>query len=216
MTPDHDVHSDVEAYVLGALDDSERTAFENHLAECLTCPREIASYVPVLHALRQLPLPSYRPLKKGWSSTIPIRPFMTIAAAAILAISALGGTFWQRSETNDMVTAAVMGATSAQSIALRGNGAQGRMIVDGRRERTAFVIEGLPSPGPNRDYQVWINKGTLMSPGILHRTTQGCEVLIVTGDVMRGAQTVTVSLEASGGSPRLVGHPIMVGTAGAA
>jgi anti-sigma factor RsiW len=145
MTHDHDVHSDVEAYVLGALDNSERIAFENHLAECLTCPREIASYVPVLHALRQLPLPSYRPLKREWSSAIPIRPFMSIAAAAVLAIGALGGTFWQRSQTNDMVTAAVMGATSAQSIALRGDGAQGRMIVDGRRERTAFVIEGLPN-----------------------------------------------------------------------
>jgi hypothetical protein len=109
-----------------------------------------------------------------------------------------------------------MGATSAQSIALRGDGAQGRMIVDGRRERTPFVIEGLPNPGPNRDYQVWINNGAMISPGVLHRTTQGCEVLIVTGDVMRGAQTVIVSAEASGGSPRLVGHPIIVGTAGAA
>ena len=57
-----DVHGDVEGYVLGALDESDRTTFENHLEGCGACQREISSYLPVLSALRDVPLPPAPPL----------------------------------------------------------------------------------------------------------------------------------------------------------
>jgi anti-sigma factor RsiW len=52
MTP----HGDVGAYLLGALDDAEMTAFEEHLAGCDLCGRELdelSGVVPVLAELRE-------------------------------------------------------------------------------------------------------------------------------------------------------------------
>ncbi|WP_435133051.1 anti-sigma factor family protein [Actinacidiphila sp. bgisy144] len=48
-------HVDVGAYLLGALDDAEMSAFEEHLAECDACGRqldELSGVVPVLAELR--------------------------------------------------------------------------------------------------------------------------------------------------------------------
>ena len=54
MTP-HDPHIHVGAYLLGALDDDEMTAFEEHLAGCERCGTELdelSGVVPVLDVLR--------------------------------------------------------------------------------------------------------------------------------------------------------------------
>jgi len=54
VTP-HDPHISVGAYLLGALDDDEMTAFEEHLAECARCGLELdelSGVVPVLDVLR--------------------------------------------------------------------------------------------------------------------------------------------------------------------
>ncbi|WP_405644819.1 anti-sigma factor family protein [Streptomyces uncialis] len=60
MTPNeaNDVHETVGAYALGILDDREATAFENHLAGCDWCTRELeelAGMEPMLAALADLP-----------------------------------------------------------------------------------------------------------------------------------------------------------------
>ncbi|MET9218055.1 zf-HC2 domain-containing protein [Streptomyces sp. NPDC088197] len=52
MTP----HVDVGAYLLGALDEAEMTRFEEHLAECESCGRELdelSGLLPVLHEMRE-------------------------------------------------------------------------------------------------------------------------------------------------------------------
>lgn len=43
MTPDGHVHTELGAYVLGALEPPERRAVEDHLAHCDTCRNELAS-----------------------------------------------------------------------------------------------------------------------------------------------------------------------------
>lgn len=42
MTPDGHVHTELGAYVLGALEPAERRAVEDHLAHCDTCRNELA------------------------------------------------------------------------------------------------------------------------------------------------------------------------------
>jgi hypothetical protein len=53
MTIDPFIHDDA-AYVLGALSEAERTAFEDHLAECADCTRRVAELRPVAGALAGL------------------------------------------------------------------------------------------------------------------------------------------------------------------
>jgi hypothetical protein len=202
------VHGDVEAYVLGALDECEKAAFERHLDECPSCQREAASYVPVLSALRELPLPEVPPLRVRANNVIPMRTFMATAAAALLAVGGIGGSFMQRMQNSDMMAVAEMSATSAETVSLLGNGAEGHAIVGQGRRRTAFVVDGLPAPGTNREYRVWIDNGT-SSPGILHRSVRGYELLIVRGDVLRGARSITINLEAAGETSHMTGRPII-------
>lgn len=213
MTNDRGVHGDVESYVLGALDASDRAIFEQHLDTCTACQREVISYLPVLSALREMPLPPAPPLPRVSSQkVVPFRRmFLAAAAAAIFAIGGLGGSGVQRIMSSDMMTVAEMGVTSAESVALRGEGIEGRAIVGQGRRRTAFVVAGLPQPGADRDYQVWITNGATYSPGVLHRSMHGFEVLVVPGDLLRDAQSVRITLEATGGSQHMTGRPIITG-----
>jgi anti-sigma-K factor RskA len=213
MTHDLDPHGDVEAYVLGALDDSGTTAFNQHLDACASCQREVASYVPVLRALRDVTLPAAPPLRTRVNNVVPFRALLATAAIALFTIGGLGGASLQRTMSSDMVTVAQMGATSVENIPLRGASAEGRAIVGEARRRTAFVVAGLPEPGPNRDYQVWVTHGASSSPGVLHRSMQGYEVLVVPGDVLRGARRITITLEVTGGSEHMTGTPIVTDAA---
>ncbi|MGA5354807.1 zf-HC2 domain-containing protein [Streptomyces thermodiastaticus] len=64
VSPAADVHETVGAYALGILDDAEATAFEEHLAGCEWCARqleELAGMEPVLAALAQRPGPGGTP-----------------------------------------------------------------------------------------------------------------------------------------------------------
>ncbi|MGH4032793.1 zf-HC2 domain-containing protein [Actinomycetota bacterium Odt1-20B] len=53
-----DIHETVGAYALGVLDDAEATAFEQHLADCELCARQLEDFSgmePMLAALADLP-----------------------------------------------------------------------------------------------------------------------------------------------------------------
>jgi anti-sigma factor RsiW len=217
MSEARQIHDDIEAYVLGALEREEREAFERHLATCPSCEREVASYLPVLSALREIPLPTAPPLR----APVPVRRISALpralyplAAVVALAIGGFGGAALQRTANSDMVTVAAMGVTSVEQVRLRGDdGAEGRAIVGQARRRTAFVVAGLPQPGPEADYQVWVGNGTMSSPGVLHRSAQGYEVLVVPGDLLREAKTIVITREPAGGSSRMTGRPLISGTA---
>jgi hypothetical protein len=47
-------HDNVEAFVIGALDWSERALFEEHLRVCKPCQLAVASYAPCVRALEAL------------------------------------------------------------------------------------------------------------------------------------------------------------------
>lgn len=212
MTEGWQIHDDVEAYVLGALEGEERDAFERHLATCPSCQREVASYLPLLSALREIPLPTVPPLRAPVrrAPALP-RALYPLAAVLALAISGFGGAGLQRAANSDMVTVAAMGVTSVEQVRLHGDGAEGRAIVGEARRRTAFVIAGLPQPGPQAVYQVWVGSGSMSSPGVLHRSAQGYEVLIVPGDLLRDAKTIVITREPAGGSSRMTGRPLISG-----
>jgi hypothetical protein len=77
---------------------------------------------------------------------IPSRTFLATAAAALLAVDGIGGSFVQRMQNSDMMMISEMSATSAETVSLLENGAEGHAIVGEGPQRTAFVVDGLPEP----------------------------------------------------------------------
>jgi len=81
---------DVEAYVLGCLDEPERTAFEEHLGSCLTC-RAAVDEVGVLPALLDLIPPD---LVAQIADQDPVTAAVPRPAAEQVPSSVLAGLLW--------------------------------------------------------------------------------------------------------------------------
>ena len=204
-------HDDLESYVLGALEPSEAGAFEAHLAECSACRDGVASYGGVLRALRTLPVAAAPPPPRvgrppfGWIAAV--------AAAAVLGI-AVGYRAVGTAADPDVVAITELTAAQSRTVALAGTPgtpARGTAIVGSGGRRTGFVVSGLPPAPPGRGYQVWVRGATVRSPGMLRRTSDGLEVLVVPGDALAGAQRIGVTVEPAGGSPARTGPAEVTG-----
>lgn len=201
-------HDDLEAYVLGALEAAEAGAFEAHLAECSACRDGVASYGGVLRALRAVPAAAPPPPPRtgrpwiGWIAAV--------AAAAVLGIAVGQRTVGARADA-DVVAIAEMIAAQPREVALAGTSARGTAIVGSGGDRTAFVVSGLPPPPAGRGYQVWVRGANVRSPGMMHRTSGGLEVLVVPGDVLAGAHRIGITIEPAGGSPARTGPAQVTG-----
>ncbi len=201
-------HDDLEAYVLGALEPAEAGAFERHLAGCAACRDGVASYGSVLRALRALPVAAPPPPPRAGRP--PLAWIAAIAAAAILGVIAGQRTVPAGSDA-DVIAIAEMIAAQPREVALAGTSARGAAIVGDAGARTAFIVSGLPAPAAGRGYQVWVRGAKVRSPGMLHRTSDGLEVLVVPGDVLSGAQHIGITVEPAGGSPKRTGPAQVTG-----
>ncbi|WP_269801648.1 zf-HC2 domain-containing protein, partial [Desertihabitans aurantiacus] len=81
----HDVHADVGAYVVGALDASEREVFEAHLPHCPQCTREVTEFAETTAELARLtetpPPPELRAAVLG--AVRSVRPLPPETAPAV-------------------------------------------------------------------------------------------------------------------------------------
>ena len=83
----HDPHGAVGAYVADALDDDERTVFEQHLEGCENCRREVAEFTETAAELTWLseatPPPSLRTSVLWQIATVrPLPPEQTVETPA--------------------------------------------------------------------------------------------------------------------------------------
>ena len=201
-------HDDLEAFVLGALEPAEAHAFETHLTACSACRDGVASYGGVLRALRGLPAAAPPPPPRVGRA--PFGWIAAVAAAAIVGIAVGQRTMGAHADA-DVVAIAEMMAAHPRAVALAGPSARGTAIVGSGGTRTAFVVSGLPAPPPGRGYQVWVRGANVRSPGMLHRTSDGLEILVVPGDMLAGAQRIGITIEPAGGSPARTGPAQVTG-----
>jgi hypothetical protein len=165
---DHARHQDeVGAYLLGALSDLERHAFERHLAGCAECQEELERLRPAAEALPgsvvQLEAPPG--LKKrlmaeveGDSDVIALRPrrrrtFLAVAAVLLLGlvvgigVAQLGGD----DERTDTATVARAMPQAGGSLEISGDDA-------------TLNLHDMPELGGERVYQVWLQHGERLVP----------------------------------------------------
>jgi hypothetical protein len=185
------------------------------LSACDRCGSGLASYVPVLNALRQVPqaLPPPAPLVNGTAAArrrFPLLPFAYAAAAAVLL--ALGGGLYRLMQpTTDaaLMTVAGMMADGPRQVALTGPNVRGRVIVGRRGRRTAVIMRGLAPAPAGLAYHVWFEGDRPRLLGSLSAARNGLEVLIVDGNELANVRSVVVELDGQETAAR--GTPVATG-----
>lgn len=167
---DGNVHALVGAYVVDALDDTERAAFEAHLTTCADCRDEVASLgdtagllsglsatAPpaglrdrvLADAARTRPLPPEVPEAPAAPANVRSLPLrrrrLTIlaAAAAVLAIVGVGVGVtqpWNDDDTTLSATEQVLKAPDAESVTVELEGGAKATVVRSVKEERAVIV----------------------------------------------------------------------------
>lgn len=191
---DEELHELAAAYILDAVDDMERKAFEHHLLECARCQDEVASYDDAVTGLALSVSPVVPPpaLKDALMADLaseepsdPIEPAasskgvsrrLLMAAAAAVAVLAVGGGLAVTQPWNEPTVVAtidgrslVRNAPDAQQY--EGNAGSARVVVtvSERAGRAVVDSEGMSAAPQGRTYQGWFlnGRGEPRSAGLL-------------------------------------------------
>ena len=162
MTDHERHHDDMGAYLLGALNDLERHAFERHLRGCPECQEELERLRPAADALpgsvEQLAPPpglkrrlmaEVEPARRVPNRLLAVAAAVVIALAVAFGATQLGGG----GEGTRTVTATVAKAMP---------GAGGRLEVEG--DHATLRLHDMPELSRTRVYQVWFRHGDRMVP----------------------------------------------------
>ncbi|GAA4457994.1 anti-sigma factor [Phytohabitans houttuyneae] len=228
-----DVHALGGAYVLDAVSDLERAAFERHLTGCDACRTEVAELretaarladgawsappprlreqvLAKVRQTRQEPprLTGPRQRRVGWRH----RGALAAAAVALVAGGGVGGYLAQQprvAEQRDSAQAAreqaaAIGAVlSAPDVRLR-SGDRLSVAVSPSRDQAVVVAQNLSDAGPGRIHQLWLIRGNQPVPaGLLSRGP------VLLGPV-RGVDALAVTVEPAGGSRAPTSSPVAV------
>ena len=204
-----DPHSLTGAHILHATTDTERVAFERHVAGCEPCAQEVrelretatrlglaATATPPAH-LRRTVLARIHQTPR--TRRVPVR---MAAAAVLLIFGALLITQQnQLDEAREQITAttAVLRADDAQPIHVD----DATLIVSHTQDR-AVLFTDLPPLPPGRVYQAWRTVGA-------HHTSAGTlagnhALTEITGT--GGAEQIAITTEPQGGSRRPTTSPV--------
>jgi Anti-sigma-K factor rskA/Putative zinc-finger len=202
---------DVGVYLLGALNDLERQAFERHLAGCGECQEELERLRPAAEALPgsvvQLePPPGLKQRLmaevEGDSKVVALprrRPTRLLAVAAVLLLGLVAGFGIAQLGGDDART---VPATVARVMPDAG----GSLEISG--DSATLRLHDMPDLGGARVYQVWLQHGDRMVPARTFEVGSTGR-----GDVeLRGvsdADGVYVTREARGGAQVPSEEPIV-------
>lgn len=218
MTHDEQAES-IAAYALGALPDLEARLLERHLMGCKTCHEELqraqqgvdalARSVPRVEpppALKESlmaivtaeaaaasePSPAARPARLSWLPRL--RPAVAFAAAAVaIALAFAAGTL-----TTDDADRRVVAAEVDQS--RLPDGEASLVIPEEGRDGAVLRVQGLPDPGRDRVYQVWVERdGEVIPVSIFNVDSNGSGTAGIS-ESLEGVSTVMVTREGRGGA----------------
>lgn len=224
MSDERDCGADAAAFVLGALEPSEAQAFRAHMASCVVCRDEVASFQQVADVL-PMAAPQYeapRVLRRRvlWTLraepnaagaarpgrgsryrwlTVP-RPMLAAGAALAAAVAVIGG-----------VALAGNGSGSARLIQAQvtGPGSAQLEVSHGRGE---LIVRGMPQPPAGHVYELWIQRGSAApSPtsALFTVTSAGSGDVGVPGG-LHGVRRIMVTPEPAGGSAVPTHSPLIV------
>ena len=238
--PGHEHWGDsTAAYLLGALDDTERTAFEEHLEGCAACREEVAELRPAAQSLPVSVEPMDPPpeLKSRIMAEVE-REASLLAAAGPEADRApapprrrrrlLGSLRMPRLAPVAVAAALVVAGVAIGVAASQLGGGTPHTVaakvtdpskapdaaadVEVGEDGATLVAHGLPAPPNGRVYQVWIKRpGHAPEPtsALFTPSGDGTATATVPGN-MDGVAQVLVTDEPDGGSQTPTRDPLLV------
>ena len=218
----------VGAYALGALPELEAQVFERHLMGCELCQEELRLLTEAVEALpRSVPpyepppslkaslmeqvraeAPEPRPARerRRFSLSLPrLRPAMAWAAAAVLVagvllgygVSQLGGGDDGRTLQAQVDMSRLPDGTA--SLSVPDDGSRGSVL----------RVEGLPDPGRERVYQVWIERDGQVVPVSIFDVDESGNGAAAVPEELDGVSAVMVTREPKGGSMTPTEAPVL-------
>jgi anti-sigma-K factor RskA len=212
---------EIGAYLLGALTDLERQAFERHMAGCVECRDELERLKPAADALPRsveqmepppglktslmevverearehsgARAPTRRPLGERLRAwLVPVRPVL-VAGALALALLAGYGVGQLGDEGSRTVVAQVDERRIPEGSA--------RLQVQGEGEEGAILrVQGMPSLDQDQVYQAWVQRDGTIVPQPTFEVGQDGGGAVAIPDDLSDAQAVMVTREPRGGS----------------
>ena len=222
------------AYVLGALDDAERAAFEEHLAGCPACREEVEELMPAVRALPVSVDPVDPPPALRARIMAEVEREASLLAAAGPEADRPSPPVRRRRRLSlrvpRLVPAAVAAALLVVGVAigvgvtqLRGapertvtaqvSGASGATVqLEVNGEEGRLMARDLPAPPSGRVYQVWLKRdGHAPEPtaALFVPSRDGTATASVPGS-LEDVDQVMVTDEPDGGSPQPTGDLLAV------
>ena len=231
--PGHEHWQDATgAYVLGALDETERAAFEEHLAGCPACREEVEQLLPAVQALPVSADPvSPPPSLKGRIMAEVEREAALLSAAGPEADRPAARPRRRRfslrvprlAPVGVAAALLVAGIAIGAGVALRGShgrtvvaevsgapGASVQLVLDGDEGR--LMARRLPAPPSGRVYQVWLKRdghAPMPTAALFLPSRDGAAAASVPGS-LDDVDQVMVTDEPDGGSPQPTGDLLAV------
>jgi hypothetical protein len=193
---------DIGAYLLGALNDLERRAFERHVASCPECQQELERLQPAAEALPGS-VEQFEPPPRLKASLMDVvereakvselprrRAIRPLAVAAVLLIGlVVGFAVAQLGGDETRTVAATVDRAMPQ--------ADGSLDIEG--ESATLNLNGMPDLGGRRVYQVWVKRGERLLPARTFEVGASGRGTVRLPDV-GDADAVYVTREARGGA----------------
>jgi anti-sigma-K factor RskA len=221
---------DIGAYLLGALTDLERQAFESHIANCAECRDEIEQLRPAADALprsvEQIEPPAglktalmevvereardaapereTAPRRRSWRERLRMPALRPVLVAGALLLGLVAGFAVSQLGGDDERTVV---ATVDQSRLPR---ASGNLQVEGDGKDGAILrLRGMPTLEPGQVYQAWVQRdGTFVAQPTFEVGADGAGAAAVPED-LSDAQAVLVTRERRGGARAPTERPVI-------
>jgi anti-sigma-K factor RskA len=227
-----ELHALAGAYVLDALDNGERDAFEQHLNICHDCEDEVRTLRQAAAELSHLSASTPPPGLRGdvLAAIEQVRPLAPLAdnvvalhrgrvhrslwqlmavACAIIALVTGNWGYQQHRDANRKATAgtsildSVLNASDVEATSAPACKGRATMVYSRSQHSLMLIGHGMPSPGPAKTFQLW-----MISPDGT-ATSGGIFTPDSAGDVRHGASgdiagstRMGISIEPAHGSPQ--------------
>jgi anti-sigma-K factor RskA len=232
----HEIHALSGAYAVDALDDEERTRFEEHLAACAECRAEVATLQEAtallggledaappasvregvlagIRTVRPLPPETSAPGTAGNVRNLPFRRrLITLAvAAAVLGIAGVGTVVWQDQHPSTgqlSVADRVLQAADAKRVNLTLPGGVRASVIRSISEgRAVLVTHNMPAAPSGRVYELWLQTPAGKMVPAGTMDKPGSRPVVLRGDATN-ATAVGITVEPEGGSDSPTSEPI--------